>query len=242
MRSVNIRGLFFLVAAIVLAALTGVALYGVAQQANAKSVAPVAPQTVSVVVAASDLPVRTLLTAGVVATREYPVDLVPAGAIANPADVIGRTTSAVIPNGQPIVQGQLAAAAGNRAAAVTIEKGKVLVAFPTSDALTVAGLVNVGDHIDILASVTQGAGENARVSQTTLQNLEVVDVLTPSKEQPTRATALVFAVDHQVALVLKYLRDTQASIDVAVRSRAEGELTRTAPVDLTFLVQTYGFR
>lgn len=243
MRSVNVRALIFLVAAIVLAILTGVALYGVAQQANAKGT-PVAAaaQTVSVVVASSDLPVRTVLTADLVGVRDYPVSLVPAGALTNKADAIGRSTIAPIAGGQAIVQAQLASVAGGRGAALTIEKGKVLFAFPTSDPLTLGGLLNVGDHIDILASVTQGTGENARVSQTTLQNLEVIDMLTPTKEQPTRATALVFAVDHQVALVLKYLRDTQASIDITVRSRAEGELTKTKAVDLSFLVATYGFR
>ena len=243
MRSVNVRGLIFLGAAIILATLTGVALYGVAQQASARSApAAAAPQTTSVVVAASDLPVRTVLTANVLTTRDYPVALVPAGALTNMADALGRTTSTAIPSGQAIVQAQLASAAGNRAAAVTIDKGKVLVAFPTADPLTLGGLVNIGDRVDILASVTQGAGENARVTQTTLQDLEVIDLLTPTKEQPNRATALVFAVDHQVALVLKYLRDAQASVDLSVRSRAEGELARTTPVDLHFLVQTYGFR
>ena len=244
MRNVNLRGLVFLVAAIVLAILTGVALYGVAQQANAKTAGSVAAveTTVKVVVASADLPVRTVITSGLVVTRDYPANLVPAGAVTNPADAVGRTTIAPISSGQAIVQAQLASATGNKGAALTIEKGKVLFAFPTSDPLTLAGLLNVGDRVDILASVTQGTGENARVSQTTLQNLEVLDLITPTKDQPTRATSLVFAVDHQVALVLKYLRDAQASIDITVRSRAEGELTKTAPVDLNFLVTTYGFR
>jgi Flp pilus assembly protein CpaB len=102
--------------------------------------------------------------------------------------------------------------------------------------------LNVGDRVDILASAAVGTGENTRTSQTTLQNLEVLDILGPTKDQPQRATALVFAVDHQVALVLKYLRDSQASIDLAIRSRAESQLVTTISVNQTFLVQTYGFR
>lgn len=249
MRNTNIRGVIFLVAAIVLALMTGVALYGVAQQANAKTPVAASAPTVAVVVAASDIPVRTVLTAQLLDTRQYPVNLVPAGAVTNTADALGRTTSSPISAGQTIVQAQLASASGNKAAALTIEKGKVLVAFPTSDPLTAAGLVNVGDHVDILATVAQGAGENAKVSQTTIQNLEVLDLLmSPStkdangKETTARPTALVFAVDHETALVMKYLRDTQASIDLTVRSRAEGELAQTKPVDLNFLVTTYGFR
>ncbi|HEY6957929.1 MAG TPA: Flp pilus assembly protein CpaB [Candidatus Limnocylindria bacterium] len=234
--------MIFLVAAIVLASLTGLALYGVAQQANAKGSTAADVKTIQVVVATSDIPVRTSLTQNLVSTRAYPVDLVPTGALTNASDAIGRTTSSPIAAGQAIVQAQLASATGNRAVSTTIEKGKVLFAFPTADPLTLAGLLNIGDHIDILATVKQGTGENQQVSQTTLQDLEVLDIIAPSKDGTTKTTSLVFAVDHQVALVLKFLRDSQASIDVTVRSRAEGELAKTTAVDLGFLVQTYGFR
>jgi hypothetical protein len=100
----------------------------------------------------------------------------------------------------------------------------------------------VGDHVDLLASVLAGTGADAKVSQTTLQDLQVVDVLAPTKEQPGRVTSLVFAVDHQVALVLKYLRDAQATVDLAIRSRLETDLVKTTGVDLKYVVQTYGFQ
>jgi Flp pilus assembly protein CpaB len=238
------RAWIFLAVGLLLAALTGVALYGVAQQAASSEARPAPVATVDVLVAKIDLPVRTTITADVVARRGYPKELVPAGAITNDADALGQTTIAPIARGQAIVQAQLSAAVaeGQRAASLTIEAGKVMVAFPTSDPLTTAGLVNVGDRVDILASVIQGTGENSKVSQTTIQNLEVVDVLGATKEQPQRATALVFAVDHQVALVLKFLRDSQATVDVAIRSRAETDAVKTTSVDLTYVVGTYGFR
>jgi len=47
---------------------------------------------------------------------------------------------------------------------------------------------------------------------------------------------------NQVALVLKYLRDAGASVDIAVRSRAETELASTTTVDLAYLLQTYGVK
>lgn len=239
------RAWIFLAVGLLLAGLTGVALYGVAQQAASQEAArPAAAATVDVLTAKIDLPVRTTITADAVVRRSYPKDLVPTGAITNDADALGQTTIAPIARGQAIVQAQLSAAAveGQRAASLTIEAGKVMVAFPTSDPLTTAGLVNVGDRVDILASVIQGAGENAKVSQTTIQNLEVVDVIGATKEQPQRATALVFAVDHQVALVLKFLRDSQATVDLAIRSRAETDAVKTTGVDLTYVVGTYGFR
>lgn len=235
------RSWIFLGVGLLLAALTGFSLYGLAQQ-TAQPTATSAARTVSVIVANVDIPVRTVITGEIVVHRSFPADLVPAGALTRDIDAIGLTTIAPISRGQTIVAGQLSSAEGKSGASVTIEKGTVLVAFPTTDPLTTAGLVNVGDRVDILASVIQGTGADAKVSQTTIQSLEVIDVLTPTKDQPQRATSLVFAVDHQVALVLKYLRDSQATIDLAIRSRAETELVKTTSVDLQYLTTTYGIR
>jgi pilus assembly protein CpaB len=166
---------------------------------------------------------------------------VPTGAVANEADVVGQTTLTAIPAGAAVVRAQLVAANGRTGASVSLEKGKVLVAFPTVDPLTLAGLVRQGDRVDVLATVTSGSGETARKTQTTLQNLEVVDVLT-SGAGAQKTMSLTFVVDHQVALVLKYLRDTQATIDIAVRSRAETDPAATVSVDLAYLLQTYGVK
>ncbi|MGH2471845.1 MAG: Flp pilus assembly protein CpaB [Candidatus Limnocylindria bacterium] len=237
------RAWIFLAIGLVLAGLTGFALYGLAQQAAPAGTARGAPaQTMDILVAKSDLPVRVIITADAVMRKSYPLDLVPAGAFTNDADVVGQTTITSIARGQAIVQAQLSLAGGDRSSSLTVAKGMVMVAFPTTDPLTAAGLVHIGDRVDVLASVIAGTGENAKVSQTTIQNLEVLDILAPTSAQPQRATALVFAVDHQVALVLKYLRDAQATIDLAIRSQSESELTRTTSVDLAYIVSTYGIR
>jgi Flp pilus assembly protein CpaB len=237
------RAWIFLAIGLVLAGLTGFALYGLAQQASPNgAVRGSAAQTMDILVAKADLPVRVIITPDAVMHKAYPLDLVPAGAFTIDAEVIGQTTITPIARGQVIVQAQLSTAESDRSASLTVQKGMVMVAFPTTDPLTAAGLVHIGDHVDVLASVIAGTGENAKVSQTTLQNLEVLDILGPTSAQPQRASALVFAVDHQVALVLKYLRDSQATIDLAIRSRSENELTKTTSVDLGYVVTTYGIR
>ncbi|MEK6227453.1 MAG: Flp pilus assembly protein CpaB [Chloroflexota bacterium] len=233
------RSWFFLFLGLVLAILTGVALNGVAQQ-NAGPAAAAPAETVSLVVAKTDLPARTVLTAAMLTARDYPKELVPSGALADPDEAVGQTTLAMVPNGAPLLRGQLVAADGKKGSSLTIDPGKVLISFPTSDPLTVGGFVEVGDHVDILATVTTGVGENPKRTQTTIQNLEVLQVIGPTKDQPQRATALTFVVDHQTALVLKYLRDSQATIDVAVRSQSESQAVTTRSVDITYLVQSFG--
>jgi hypothetical protein len=49
-------------------------------------------------------------------------------------------------------------------------------------------------------------------------------------------------VDHQTALVLKYLRDSQATIDVALRSHDETQDVTTTSVDVNYLVERFGIR
>ena len=149
------RSWFFLSLGIVLAVTTGVALNGIAQQ-NVNRVAAAPPQTVSIVVANADVPARAVITAAMLARRDYPKELVPSGALADEADAVGQTTLAAIPSGAAVLRGQIIAANGKTGSSVTIDPGKVLVSFPTNDPLTVGGFVDVGDHVDILATVSTG--------------------------------------------------------------------------------------
>lgn len=236
----ELRSWIFLGLGLLLAGLTGLSLYGVSQDYNGRQ-AVAATDTAEIVVAKADIATHAVVVADMLARKTYPIDLVPVGAITNQADALGQTTVSAIPAGAAVVRSQLVAANGRSGASVTLEKGKVLVAFPTVDPLTLAGLVRPGDRIDVLATMTAGSGDTARKTQTTVQNLEVLDVIT-SGTVGQRVASLTFVVDHQVALVLKYLRDTQATVDIAVRSRAETDLTTTTSVDLSYLLQTYGVK
>jgi len=235
----ELRSWIFLGLGLLLAGLTGLALFAVSQEYGTRQVA--AAESIEVVVARTTIGPRTVLTADMLMKRSYAKDTVPTGTVAREADAIGQTSLVEIPLGGAILKPQLTAAGGRTGTSLSVEKGKVLVAFPTVDPLTAAGLLRVGDRVDILATLATAA-DGSRRTQTMLQNLEVVDVLTPTREQPQRVTSLTFVVDHQVALVLKYLRDAQATIDLAVRSRNESELTTTSAVDLAYVLQTYGLR
>jgi len=57
-----------------------------------------------------------------------------------------------------------------------------------------------------------------------------------------QSRALVFSVEHQTALVLKYLRDSGAVIDIALRARADTAPVRTQAVDVLYLTQSFGIK
>jgi len=89
------------------------------------------------------------------------------------------------------------------------------------------------------------------VSVLTLQNLEVLQILeepqpegvqqASQEETPQpRARALVLKIDPQDAIVLKYLRDSMGTIDVALRSPTNNTLFNVQPVNINYLALRYG--
>jgi pilus assembly protein CpaB len=239
MMMTELRSWVFLALGLLLSGLTGLAVYGVSQDTSNRGQIAAASDSFDVLVAASDIPARTVLTRESLRSQSYPRVLVPTGALGNVADAIGQTTLAPIPKGAVLVRNQLVAAGGNRGASVTLEKGTVLVAFPTSDPLTVAGLVEAGDRVDVLATLPVGA-DGAKRTQTIVQNLVVIDVVRPTQNSQVRTASLTFIVDPQVALVLKHIRDSQYTIDLSIRSREDNEAVKTAQVDTGDVLQRYG--
>lgn len=223
--------LLLLGAGLALAALTGVVIWSATPRGAPVQVA-VASTTVAV--ARTEIKQFTLVTAEMVTTREFPSESVPPGAITDPARAVGRTAIDLIPAGLPLTERELVEARGQTGTSLALERGKVLMIFPTTDALSSSKLVQPGDRVDIQATLVVGAG--SRATQTIVQNLEVLAV---SAERPT---LLTFIVDHQTSLVLKHLRDAQAQIDLVVRSRTDNEQIRTRTVDLLYLVETFGIR
>jgi len=89
------------------------------------------------------------------------------------------------------------------------------------------------------------------VSVLTLQNLEVLQIIEepqpevqPQQQQqqapelPRRA--LILKIDPQDAIVLKYLRDSEGTIDLALRSPENNALYDVEPVNINYLALRYG--
>ena len=240
------RSTVLLIVGVVLALLTATGLYFVAAgergQQAANSAQAAAESGAPAIIAKADIPARTVVTKEMLTRKNLPAEVIPDAAAKDESEVIGQTTLAPIPAGSMVLKPQLAAASGRTGQSLTVDPGKVLVAFPTTDPLTAAGLITAGDHIDMLVTIVAGTGDASRKTQTTIQNLEVVQVLGPTAQNPQQPRALTFVVDHQVALFLKYLRDSQASIELAVRSRAENDVVRTQTVNIQVLQDTFGIR
>lgn len=219
-------------AGLLLAVLTGVVVYATMREARPE--APRAAATRTIVVAAADLLRFSVVTADMVELQERAENAVPPGAFTSTAAVVGRTAVDFIPAGLAITEKELGAA-DQRGTSAALERGLVLMVIASTDSLTAARAVQPGDRVDIHATLPVGA-EGAKATQSIVQNLEVVAV---TSERPA---LLTFIVDHQTSLVLKFLKDSGAPIDLVIRSRADTQRIRTGTVDLGYLVETYGVR
>ncbi|MGA4507991.1 SAF domain-containing protein [Propionibacteriaceae bacterium G1746] len=103
---------------------------------------------VPVVVTATDLPAGHKLAASDLVVTHYPADLVPSGAIGDPAALVGRTMVAAAGRGTPLGPGSVLGA-------TTLPKGRMLVPVRVDDP-AVLGLLRPGELISVLGADDSG--------------------------------------------------------------------------------------
>jgi pilus assembly protein CpaB len=242
-----------LAAGLVVAALAGVVgfmtLSGAAPQEGEQIGAP--PQ-VSVVVAAQQIGVRSLLTAEDLEMREMPVDAIPETAIRQTEDAVGKITLAELYPGEVILEQRLVdpdVIAANGRTAVVLNDDQVLMAFPAGDLMSNLGILKPGDHVDLLLSyelpadtITTGRpgpiagtaeGETELTTFTLLQNVELTQII---KGEEGGTTAYLLSVSPQDALLLKYIKDVGPIRDLVLRAPGVEVDFDTDPVDLDYLI------
>jgi pilus assembly protein CpaB len=258
------RGLLLMIVGIIVAGVAGLLVFFASTSAQ-PAPAPVAvvptatPLAVQeLLLAARDIPARGLVSASDVVTREYPLGLAPADAIQDAGEVLSHTAATQIFAGEILVKRQFSPLEGDSGVSAILPAGKVLVAFPATDMLNATGAVQAGDHVDILISLSisgtttlnpntpaqEGSGSKALVTQATMQNVTVYStgVWSPTGSGGDSSGGLkviTFIVDRQEALILKYIKDSGGTIDLIVRSAADGSPGTTDPVSLDYLVELY---
>jgi Flp pilus assembly protein CpaB len=121
------------------------------------ALSPDPPPTVAVVAAAHDLPGGAVPGAGDLRTVRLPADVVPAGALTPGADAAKRVLAAPVRSGETLTDARFlspdSVAAG-------------LLAYPLRlDDADIAGLLRVGDRIDLYAATSSAADSAGRVAE-----------------------------------------------------------------------------
>ncbi|MCC6175037.1 MAG: Flp pilus assembly protein CpaB [Chloroflexi bacterium] len=252
------RGALVLLAlGIVLAGGASVLVLNIARRASEASRA-VIPQ-VYVVMASREIPDGSQVTPDALVVRPFPSDFVPAGAVATPDQAVGKFAVGTIYKDQIVLQGHVSTVKRAPSMSDRVPVGKVVMWLPMPDLL--AGQIGFkpGDRLDILLSLPMGSGDpttaKATVSaQTTLQNVEIFAIGERSEGGVSVGTSgvsarsgggaqpLALLVDHQDAVIIKYIKDSGGTIDLALRSADEERIVRTDSVTMDSLADRFRFR
>jgi pilus assembly protein CpaB len=130
---------------------------------------------VPVVVAADEIQIGAKLDTHDVRVVTLPASAVPPGAYSRPAQVLGRGAVLPIGQGEFILPSKLAAANAGTGLPSMIPPGMRAVSVRVNDVVSVAGFVQPGTRVDVLATGGQGNG-NDRQTTTVLENVAVIAV------------------------------------------------------------------
>lgn len=130
---------------------------------------------VRVAVAAHDIEIGSKLTARDAVLAEFPQSSVPSGAFQNLKDVAGRGAILPIAKGDFLLPNKLAGENAGAGLPSMIPTGMRAVSVRVNDVVSVAGFVQPGTRVDVLATGNTGSS-NERQTMTVLENVAVIAV------------------------------------------------------------------
>src|SRR3954454_21818263 len=167
----RIRVFMVLVLAIPAGGALAYGTYNYMQQLPARTVSiPTRP----VVVAAADLDIGAELRREDIRIIDWPANAVPAGAISDPKQVIGRGIVLPMIQNEPILPLKLASTEAGSGLPPAIPPGLRAVSVRVNEVIGVAGYVLPGTHVDVVATVNPGEKQGDTTSKVILTNVLVL--------------------------------------------------------------------
>lgn len=130
---------------------------------------------IDVVVAANDLQVGAKLADRDVRLARFAQSVIPPGAFTKKSQVVERGVILPVSKGEFILPSKLAAENGGSGLPSLIPQGMRAVSVRVNDVVSVAGFVQPGSRVDVLATGNQG-NSNDRQTTTVLENVAVIAV------------------------------------------------------------------
>ena len=207
---------------------------------------PAVKDTVPVIVAKVDIPLKTKVTAEMLQIQNVPSEYLQPGAIRDNKLVVGVIAREHIIAGEQItsrrllVEGKMAGLPG------VIPPGKRAMSVAVTEVTGVAGLIKPGDRVDVIANFDQGTVGDT-LGDVVLQNVEVLavnreldanakDQNAKDKKDLVKTATVTLAVDaplvHHLAVA-----DDRGKIRLALRPfMGEAGFTLTSPISARELV------
>ena len=144
-------------------------------------------ETISVIVAATNIPTDTAITAEMLKTAKLPPEAVVSGSLTNLSEAVGKISKAEIYVGEQILSGKLVSTgeAGSETLAYAIDPGMRAISISVDETQGLAYMIVPGDRVDIIGeflgkdpSTTENADDTIKISHTVmvLENIIVLAV------------------------------------------------------------------
>lgn len=207
---------------------------------------PTATSTMSVIVAASDIPANTPITNEMIKTAELPAASVVAGALTDRTKVVGKIASAEIFVGEQLLEAKLVSTgeSGNKTLAYAIEPGMRAITIHVDETSGLAYMITPGNKVDIIgefvSTETSDDGSTSSKKSYTTMVLENVAVLAvdnifsedgKADSEAPGYTTLTLQVTPKQAMVLSAAQ-FEGQIRVILRSPVDNQETNQESLTL----------
>ncbi len=184
-----------------------------------------------VVVAAADLDIGAELTREDIRIIDWPANAVPANAIADPKDVIGRGIVLPLIQNEPILPMKLSSKEAGAGLPPAIPPGLRAVSVRVNEVIGVAGYVLPGTRVDVVATVSPTGQAGDMTSKVILTNVQVLAAGTKierdtDRNKPMPVSVVTLLVDPEEAERLT-LASTEGKIQLALRNPLDKAMPAT---------------
>jgi pilus assembly protein CpaB len=220
----RMRVFIVFVLAITVGGVFAFATYNYVQSIPAKTVTiPTKP----VVVAAADLDIGAELRRDDVRIVDWPANAVPAGAVSDPNEVVGRGLVLPVIQNEPILPMKLASKEAGGGLPPAIPPGLRAVSVRVNEVIGVAGYVLPGTRVDVVATVSPTEQHKDITSKVVLTNVQVLAAGTKIDRdtdggKPIAVSVVTLLVSPEEAERLT-LASTEGKIQLALRNPLDKE-------------------
>lgn len=192
--------------------------------------------TAYLLVANQAIPPQSIVKAEQFSIEQRPVKYIPQDVLANPKEVIGRRSRIGIVAGEPLQESKLFKRGESSVSALPIPTGKRAVTVAVDEVVGVAGFLQPGSCVDVLATWDNGDGEF--ISKVILQRIFVLaiaqETTPPGSTKPKVTSSVTLAVVPSDAEKL-ILASDHGKLRLALRDPDEAHTLKTAGINTRVL-------
>ena len=188
------------------------------------------PKGASVIVAARDLSVGTIVRAADVRLARWPGHATPPGYLGTVEAAVGRGVITPVRANEPLLEGKLADKGAGGGLSVSIPEGMRAVSVKVDEVIGVAGFVLPGTRVDVVVTLPPRAGGNEATAQVILQNIPALaageSTQPDAQGKPHGVTVITLLVTPEQAEAL-ILAANEGRIQLALRNTLDLAMVET---------------